>query len=348
MADMGFLPDVRRLLDLTPDDRQTLLFSATLDGDIDVLVRRYQHDPARHELEADEDDIPGRGAPVLEGRLRRPGGPDGRRRHGVRARPSCSAGPSTAPTGSPASSSNAGCGPRPSTATGARSSGSGRWTRSSGARSTRWWPPTWPPGASTSTGSTPWSTSTRRPTPRTTCTARGGRPGPAPPAWWSAWSPRTRRARSRGSNATWACPPGRPPPTSAPSPRWSASPPSAGRATPADRPRPAAGRRSPGGPDVAASVPALDVDDHRPPGTGRRPTDRTGTQRATGPTAPPALGPVRGRCRGQRAAERPRRTATPRSIPRPAHGSSGATPAGPARPGKPGRSGSRGGVTRSP
>ncbi|MGO8870118.1 MAG: DEAD/DEAH box helicase [Acidimicrobiales bacterium] len=56
MADMGFLPDVKRLLDQTPSNRQTLLFSATLDGDIDVLVRRYQHDPARHELEVDEDD----------------------------------------------------------------------------------------------------------------------------------------------------------------------------------------------------------------------------------------------------------------------------------------------------
>jgi superfamily II DNA/RNA helicase len=56
MADMGFLPDVKRLLDLTPSNRQTLLFSATLDGDIDVLVKRYQHDPARHELEVDEDD----------------------------------------------------------------------------------------------------------------------------------------------------------------------------------------------------------------------------------------------------------------------------------------------------
>jgi superfamily II DNA/RNA helicase len=56
MADMGFLPDVKRLLDQTPPNRQTLLFSATLDGDIDVLVRRYQHDPARHELEVDEDD----------------------------------------------------------------------------------------------------------------------------------------------------------------------------------------------------------------------------------------------------------------------------------------------------
>jgi superfamily II DNA/RNA helicase len=51
MADMGFLPAVRRILDATRPDRQTLLFSATLDGDVDVLVRRYQHDPARHEVE---------------------------------------------------------------------------------------------------------------------------------------------------------------------------------------------------------------------------------------------------------------------------------------------------------
>jgi superfamily II DNA/RNA helicase len=49
MADMGFLPEVRRLLDLVRRDRQTLLFSATLDGDVDVLVQRYQRNPARHE-----------------------------------------------------------------------------------------------------------------------------------------------------------------------------------------------------------------------------------------------------------------------------------------------------------
>ena len=56
MADMGFLPEVTRLLDATPADRQTLLFSATLDGDVDVLIRRYQRDPIRHELAtADED-----------------------------------------------------------------------------------------------------------------------------------------------------------------------------------------------------------------------------------------------------------------------------------------------------
>lgn len=50
MADMGFLPAVKRLLEGTRSDRQTLLYSATLDGDVDVLVRRYQREPARHSV----------------------------------------------------------------------------------------------------------------------------------------------------------------------------------------------------------------------------------------------------------------------------------------------------------
>jgi superfamily II DNA/RNA helicase len=54
MADMGFLPQVRRILDKTPDTRQTLLFSATLDGEVNVLVRRYQSDPVTHGLAEDE------------------------------------------------------------------------------------------------------------------------------------------------------------------------------------------------------------------------------------------------------------------------------------------------------
>jgi superfamily II DNA/RNA helicase len=45
MADMGFLPQVRRILDRTPADGQRLLFSATLDGDVAVLVQRYLTDP---------------------------------------------------------------------------------------------------------------------------------------------------------------------------------------------------------------------------------------------------------------------------------------------------------------
>ena len=52
MADMGFLPQVRRLLDRTPASRQTLLFSATLDETADALVRRYQRQPVIHRLPA--------------------------------------------------------------------------------------------------------------------------------------------------------------------------------------------------------------------------------------------------------------------------------------------------------
>ncbi|MDK8624989.1 DEAD/DEAH box helicase [Corynebacterium appendicis] len=48
MADMGFLPQVRKLLDATPETGQRLLFSATLDGDVDKLVRRYLDDPMTH------------------------------------------------------------------------------------------------------------------------------------------------------------------------------------------------------------------------------------------------------------------------------------------------------------
>lgn len=57
MADMGFLPAVRRILDTTPSSRQTLLFSATLDGDVDTVVRRYLRDPVRHEVLDDADDL---------------------------------------------------------------------------------------------------------------------------------------------------------------------------------------------------------------------------------------------------------------------------------------------------
>lgn len=56
MADMGFLPEVRRLLDQTSSNRQTLLFSATLDGDVDVLVRNYQRSPVSHDTTPPEED----------------------------------------------------------------------------------------------------------------------------------------------------------------------------------------------------------------------------------------------------------------------------------------------------
>ncbi|GAA3034378.1 Superfamily II DNA and RNA helicase [Actinokineospora globicatena] len=48
MADLGFLPVVTKLLDKTPRGTQRLLFSATLDAGVDVLIRRFLSNPATH------------------------------------------------------------------------------------------------------------------------------------------------------------------------------------------------------------------------------------------------------------------------------------------------------------
>jgi superfamily II DNA/RNA helicase len=58
MADLGFLPVVRRLLDATPRDGQRMLFSATLDHDVDVLVRRFLTRPAEHAIDPPEAPVP--------------------------------------------------------------------------------------------------------------------------------------------------------------------------------------------------------------------------------------------------------------------------------------------------
>ena len=50
MADMGFLPAVRRILGQTNKDRQVLLFSATLDGAVGTLAAAVQRHPVRHEV----------------------------------------------------------------------------------------------------------------------------------------------------------------------------------------------------------------------------------------------------------------------------------------------------------
>ena len=56
MSDMGFLPAVRRLLRALPKQRQVLLFSATLDGDISQVVKEFQNNPKRHESQTDADE----------------------------------------------------------------------------------------------------------------------------------------------------------------------------------------------------------------------------------------------------------------------------------------------------
>ncbi|WP_234331925.1 DEAD/DEAH box helicase [Streptomyces sp. NRRL S-87] len=51
MADLGFLPEVTELLDQVPAGGQRLLFSATLENEIDSLVKRYLVNPVTHEVD---------------------------------------------------------------------------------------------------------------------------------------------------------------------------------------------------------------------------------------------------------------------------------------------------------
>ena len=53
MLDMGFLPDVTRILEMLRPDRQTMLFSATLDGEVGRLAQRFTKDPVLHEVADD-------------------------------------------------------------------------------------------------------------------------------------------------------------------------------------------------------------------------------------------------------------------------------------------------------
>ncbi|MGH2734272.1 MAG: DEAD/DEAH box helicase, partial [Actinomycetota bacterium] len=50
MLDMGFAPQVDRIVKLLPNERQTMFFSATLDGAVGHLARAYTNDPIRHEV----------------------------------------------------------------------------------------------------------------------------------------------------------------------------------------------------------------------------------------------------------------------------------------------------------
>ncbi len=57
MADMGFMPQVEWVLRRLDDAHQTLLFSATLDGAVDRLVKRHMNEPVFHEVASDGDTV---------------------------------------------------------------------------------------------------------------------------------------------------------------------------------------------------------------------------------------------------------------------------------------------------
>ncbi|GAA2721959.1 DEAD/DEAH box helicase [Cellulomonas aerilata] len=57
MADLGFLPGVKRIMDKTPKKGQRMLFSATLDNGVDLLVKRYLTDPLTHAVDSAESPV---------------------------------------------------------------------------------------------------------------------------------------------------------------------------------------------------------------------------------------------------------------------------------------------------
>ncbi len=58
MADMGFMPEITEIMDQVPAGGQRLLFSATLDGDVDRLARDYMNDPILHYVTGGDDEGP--------------------------------------------------------------------------------------------------------------------------------------------------------------------------------------------------------------------------------------------------------------------------------------------------
>jgi len=57
MLDMGFQPQVDRIVRQIPKTRQTMFFSATLDGAVGRIAEVYTNDPVRHEVEGDDDGL---------------------------------------------------------------------------------------------------------------------------------------------------------------------------------------------------------------------------------------------------------------------------------------------------
>ncbi len=119
MLDMGFKPQVDRLVRRLPRERQTMLFSATLDGEVGELARAYTTSPSRFEASLPEEQASGRGRARLRvGHARGQARPADRgARDASEGSRSSSSGRSAAPTGSPASSTHATSRRSPSTGT---------------------------------------------------------------------------------------------------------------------------------------------------------------------------------------------------------------------------------------
>jgi hypothetical protein len=172
MADMGFLPSVRRLLRTIEGPRQTMLFSATISRDVERIVAEFQDDPGRHLLEATADEF-------------------GTRSHGS-SRPSalrsCSVARSTAPIASPGSSHVRGSSLSRSTVTAVRPNAIARSRNSVTGAPASSLALTLRPGACTSRASTASCISTRQATTTPTCTGPAALGEPERPVAWYPWS----------------------------------------------------------------------------------------------------------------------------------------------------------------
>ena len=182
MADLGFLPVVRRLLDKTPSHGQRLLFSATLDAGVDVLVKRFLHDPVTHSVDSAQSPVAQHDPPRA---ARQQGGPRARA-----GRPDRGAGQEDRVHPHQARRQGAGPPAQRARRPGRRAARQPvaerpdpephRLRQRHGDRRSS--PPTSRPAASTSTTSASSCTPTRRSSTRPTCTARAAPPAPAPRA----------------------------------------------------------------------------------------------------------------------------------------------------------------------
>jgi len=190
MADMGFLPEVTEILDKVPSGGQSLLFSATLENEIDSLVKRYLKNPVTHEVDAAQGAVttmshhilvvkPKDKAPITNAIAARKG------RTIIFVRTQMGA--------DRVAEQLIEAGVKADALHGGMTQGARTRVLGTSRTATSTWssPPTSPPVASTWTTSTWCSTSTRPVTTRTTCTAPAVPPAPAAPAPSSPWCCRT-------------------------------------------------------------------------------------------------------------------------------------------------------------
>ncbi len=181
MLDMGFMPDLKRIVALLPAQRVNMMFSATFPEEIRKLADSILNNPtfievARNDHRGDGDPGGAPGAPRAQAATA--GAPDQEPRPAARCW--CSPAPSWVATGSPTNSTRPASTPTPFMATRPSRNASRRSMPSRPAPCACWSPPTSPRAASTSRRCPSSSITTCRTTPRTTCTASAAPAVPAP------------------------------------------------------------------------------------------------------------------------------------------------------------------------